>query len=136
MRLIWAVDHELERMSKRMEVRLGLTIQQRMSLLLIAHNPGILASDLAAAMHLHRGTLSGIVGRLGAAGLIERLADDGDGRRIRLTLTEQGRAAVAQRAGTFEAAVRRLLAVTPQRDLHATERVLSAFAAELRAGRD
>jgi len=28
MRLIWAVDHELERVSKRMESRLGLTIPQ------------------------------------------------------------------------------------------------------------
>ena len=28
MRLIWAIDHELERVSKRMEARLGLTIPQ------------------------------------------------------------------------------------------------------------
>ena len=34
MRLIWAVDHELERVSKRMEDRIGLTIPQRLSLLL------------------------------------------------------------------------------------------------------
>lgn len=133
MRTIWAIDHELERVSKRMETRLGLTIPQRMSLLLIARQPGVLASDLAALLHLHRGTLSGIVGRLGAAGLIERTTDEGDARRIRLTLTPAGSAAVERRSGTFEAAVRRLLTTTPARDRRTTARVLAAFAAELRS---
>ncbi len=75
MRLIWAVDHELERVSKRMEDRIGLTIPQRLSLLLIGQNPGILASELAEVLHLHRGTLSGILRRLEHAGYIERTVD-------------------------------------------------------------
>ena len=75
MRLIWAVDHELERVSKRMEDRIGLTIPQRLSLLLIGQNPGILASELAEVLHLHRGTLSGILRRLEHAGYIERIVD-------------------------------------------------------------
>ena len=53
-----------------METRLGLTIPQRMSLLLIGRTPGILASELAEVLHLHRGTVSGIVRRLEAAGYV------------------------------------------------------------------
>ena len=75
MRLIWAIDHELERVSKRMEARIGLTIPQRLTLLLIGQNPGILASELAEVLHLHRGTLSGILRRLEHAGYIERTVD-------------------------------------------------------------
>ena len=78
MRLIWAVDHELERVSKRMESRLGLTIPQRLSLLLIGRSPGILASELAAILHLHRGTLSGVLRRLEKGGYIERGFNDID----------------------------------------------------------
>ncbi len=82
MRLIWAIDHELERVSKRMEARIGLTVPQRLAMLLIARSPGILASELAEALHLHRGTLSGIVRRL-------------DGRRLRRAHGRPGRTAAA-----------------------------------------
>jgi MarR family transcriptional regulator, organic hydroperoxide resistance regulator len=131
MRLIWAVDHELERVSKRMETRLGLTIPQRMSLLLVGHNPGILASELARVLHLHRATLSGIIRRLRASGYLDGTVNKTDGRRVSLTLTASGRAINRQRAGTFEEAVRRLIASTRQRDRVATERVLARLGAEL-----
>ncbi|HEX5108573.1 MAG TPA: MarR family transcriptional regulator [Vicinamibacterales bacterium] len=133
MRLIWSVDHELERVSKRMETRLGLTIPQRMSLLLVGHNPGILASELAQVLHLHRATLSGIIRRLRGSGYLDGTVNQTDGRRVGLTLTAPGRAINRQRAGTFEEAVRRLLASTPTRDRLATERVLVRLGAELRA---
>jgi MarR family transcriptional regulator, organic hydroperoxide resistance regulator len=136
MRVIWAVDHELERVSKRMETRLGLTIPQRMSLLLIGRHPGILASELAAQMHLHRGTVSGLVRRLEAAGYVSRTIDPLDGRRAGLTLTVAGRAMNRRRAGTFEDAVRQLLAVAPASDLAAAEQMLARLAAELRAAGD
>jgi MarR family transcriptional regulator, organic hydroperoxide resistance regulator len=133
MRVIWAVDHELERVSKRMETRLGLTVPQRMSLLLIGRHPGILSSELAALMHLHRGTVSGLVRRLELAGYVSRTVDPSDGRRAGLTLTVAGRAMNRRRAGTFEDAVRQLLAVVPAVDLAAAEHVLERLCAELRA---
>ena len=132
MRLIWAIDHELERVSKRMETRIGLTIPQRLSLLLIGRNPGILASELAAVLHLHRGTLSGVVRRLEVAGYVERTVDARDARRAGLTLTAKGRAVNRRRAGTFEDAVRRVLTSTPPVDRAAAEDVLARLGAELR----
>jgi MarR family transcriptional regulator, organic hydroperoxide resistance regulator len=134
MRLIWAIDHELERVSKRMESRLGLTIPQRMTLLLIGRSPGILASEIAELLHLHRGTVSGIVRRLEAAGYVSRVADPADGRRAGLTLTVAGRGMNRRRAGTFEDAVRQLLSSAPRGDLESAERVLARLGRELRAG--
>jgi MarR family transcriptional regulator, organic hydroperoxide resistance regulator len=136
MRLIWAIDHELERVSKRMEARLGLTIPQRLSLLLIGRNPGILASELAAVLHLHRGTLSGVLRRLEAAGFITRTVDTSDARRAGLTLTGAGRRVNRRRAGTFEDAVRRVLGSTLAGERDAAERVLVRLAGELRASGD
>ena len=133
MRLIWAIDHELERVSKRMESRIGLTIPQRLSLLLIGRNPGVLASELAAVLHLHRGTLSGILRRLEAAGYIERTLDATDARRAGLTLTTAGQSVNRRRAGTFEDAVRRVLESTRAADRGAAEQVLARLGAELRA---
>jgi DNA-binding MarR family transcriptional regulator len=136
MRLIWAIDHELERVSKRMETRLGLTIPQRLSLLLIGRNPGILASELAAVLHLHRGTLSGVVRRLEAAGYVTRTVDASDARRAGLTLTPAGQRVNRRRAGTFEDAVRRVLAATLPGERAAAEHVLASLGGELRATGD
>lgn len=132
MRLIWAIDHELERVSKRMESRIGLTIPQRMSLLLVGRRPGMLASELAAVLHLHRATMSGIVSRLQAAGYLEGRASAHDGRRVGLTLTSAGRQINKRRAGTFEDAVRTVLASTTSRDRLITERMLLRLGDELR----
>jgi DNA-binding MarR family transcriptional regulator len=136
MRLIWAVDHELERVSKRMESRLGLTIPQRLSLLLIGRNPGILASELAAVLHLHRGTLSGVLRRLEAAGYISRTVDVSDARRAGLALTPAGQRVNRRRAGTFEDAVRRVLGATLSNERAAAEHVLARLAGELRVTGD
>jgi MarR family transcriptional regulator, organic hydroperoxide resistance regulator len=133
MQSIWAIDHELERVSKRMEARIGLTIPQRLALLLIGRNPGILASELASVLHLHRGTLSGVVRRLEAAGYVERTVDTRDARRAGLTLTATGRAVNRRRAGTFEDAVRRVLGSIQPADRAAADHVLIRLGAELRA---
>ena len=132
MRLIWAVDHELQSVSKRMETALGLTVPQRMTLLLVGRRPGILAGEVAALLHLHPGTISGIVGRLESAGLVTRTGDAEDGRRLRLMLTADGRAANRRRTGTFEAAVRQMLASTRAGDVAAADRVLRRLANALR----
>lgn len=132
MRLIWAVDHELQSLSKRMQTTLGLTVPQRMTLLLIGRQPGILASEIAALLHLHQGTMSGVIRRLESAGYVERVGDESDARRIRLSLTARGRTANAQRSGTYEAAVRRVLGASSEQELAAAEQLLTRLAQALR----
>ena len=131
MRLIWAVDHQLHSVSKRMEQTIGLTVPQRMTLLLIGRYPGLLAKDLAAQLHLHPGTVSGILARLERAGYLSRTPHASDARQACLNLTAKGRGVNSRRGGTFEDAVRRLLAGTPKKTLSAAEEVLTRLANEL-----
>jgi MarR family transcriptional regulator, organic hydroperoxide resistance regulator len=131
MRLIWAVDHELERCSKRMEATHGLTVGQRMTLLLIDRYPGASATDLASFMHVHPGTMSGMLKRLSAAGFIARRGHQDDARRFVLTLTVKGIAANRHREGTFESAAHDVLQTHALNEVRAAERVLIALSARL-----
>ena len=133
MQVMWAVDHQLQSVSKHMATTLGLTVPQRLSLLLIARNPDISAGELAVILHLHPGTISGIVGRLEESGLITREVDKTDVRRTRLALTQRGRDANRSRAGTFEDAVRKTIAASSKDDVEGAERLLRRLAAELQA---
>jgi DNA-binding MarR family transcriptional regulator len=132
MQVMWAVDHQLQSVSKRMVTTLGLTVPQRMTLLLIGRNPHISAGELARMLHLHPGTISGIVRRLEEAMLVARAADAGDARRTKLILTRRGREVNRRRAGTFEDAVRKTLAETSASDVASAERVLRDLAERLR----
>ena len=87
-------------------------------------------------LHLHRGTLSGVVRRLEAAGYVTRTVDAADARRAGLTLTAAGHRVNRRRAGTFEDAARRALAATLPAERAAAEHVLARLGSELRATGD
>jgi DNA-binding MarR family transcriptional regulator len=133
MQRLWSVAHGLQRVSKRMEAELKLTGPQRLALLMIARIPEVSAGQLAATLHLHPATLTGILARLERARLINRRADAGDARRVRLTLTQAGRAAIRRRSGTVEAAVRTALGRASRNDAAAAGRVLIHVAQSLHA---
>ena len=133
MQRLWSVAHELQRVSKRMEAELRLTGPQRLALLLIGRMPGISAGQLAATLHLHPATLTGVLARLERARLISRRADAADARRVHLTLTRAGRAANRRRSGTVEAAVRHALARVSRDDAATAGRVLVHVAHALHA---
>jgi DNA-binding MarR family transcriptional regulator len=133
MRLMWAVDHELHSVSKRMIGRFGLTAPQRLSVRLIGREPRLTLGKLAELLHLDPGTVTGIVKRLESAGLVTRTRSEGDTRRMHLTLTRKGLTLNRRRKGTVEAAVRRTLDGLPSTDLAAASRVLQRLAANLAA---
>ena len=133
MQVMWAVDHQLQSVSKHMATTLGLTVPQRLSLLLIGRTPDISAGELAVMLHLHPGTVSGIVGRLADSGLITREVDETDVRRTRLALTQRGRDVNRRRAGTFEDAVRKTIAAASKDDVAGAERLLRRLASQLQA---
>lgn len=131
LRLMWAVDHELHRVSKRMIGRLGLTAPQRLAVRFIGRDPGLTPGHLAELLHLDPGTVTGIVKRLEHSGLVSRVRAEGDTRRMHLTLTGKGQTLNRRRKGTVEAAVRQTLEGVSAADLGAASRVLQRLAANL-----
>lgn len=117
LRLIWAVDHALQRRSKSMEVALGITGPQRLVIRIIGRFPSVHAKQLAETLHLHPSSLTALLKRLERRGLIRRRHDARDRRRLLLGLTRQGRALNRDAPGTIEAAVQRTVDIVPKRDL-------------------
>jgi DNA-binding MarR family transcriptional regulator len=131
MRLVWAVDQALQKASKRMEATIGLTGPQRLVLRLLGRFPGLAMGRLAELMLVHPSTVTGIVKRLQARGLVERRVDGRDRRRAFLYVTRKGAAWSVDKAGTVEAAVARVLSSTaPAKERH-VRTFLAALAAAL-----
>lgn len=68
-----------------------ITMQQAKALHVIAADPGIGVSALAARLRIGLSTASGSLDRLVEMGLIDRRHDDQDRRHVVLTLTDEGR---------------------------------------------
>jgi DNA-binding MarR family transcriptional regulator len=131
LRLIWHVDHALQRRSKRMEADLGVTGPQRLVIRIVGRFPGIAAGHLARMLHVHPSTLTGVIKRLERQRLLRKRVDPRDGRRVLLSLTEEGRSLDTAAAETVEAAVAHVLArVSPQK-IAAAREVLVEMATSL-----
>ena len=70
--------------------QLGVTSRQVTLLWLIRKNPGMSLGELAAEERISAPALSGHVDRLEKAGLLARVRDEGDRRRVGLALTDEG----------------------------------------------
>jgi DNA-binding MarR family transcriptional regulator len=131
MRVLWAMDHGLQRRSKRMEVELGVTGMQRVVIRLIGRFPAITAGRLAELLHVHPRTLTGVLKRCVDRGFVARERDRTDARVAHFTLTAEGMKIDGSQAGTIEAAVRRALSRLDSAQVDAARAVLSALVDEL-----
>jgi DNA-binding MarR family transcriptional regulator len=128
MQLLWAVVHGFETTSKRMTSDMGVTGPQRLVLRVVGLFPGMSAGDLAAVLHVHPSTLTGVLQRLAAQRLLRRVDDPRDRRRAMLRLTARGVRVNTTRQGTIEAAVGEALDDVTVHDRTATRRVLERLA--------
>jgi len=131
MRVIWQLDHALQRTSKRMESVLGVTGPQRLVVRIVGRFPGIPAGQLAKLLHLHPSTLTGILRRLEQQGLLRRRSDPRDARRSLLGLTDKGRSFDVDAEGTVEACIAASLKHTPMHKIEAARAVLNEIAGRL-----
>ncbi len=131
MQTLWAVAHGLERISKRMAGELGVTGPQRLALRVVGLFPGVSAGQVAAILHVHPSTLTGVLRRLVALRLLRRVGDPRDRRRAVLHLTARGVRVNAARGGTVEAAIAATLERASASDRAATKRVLRRLARDL-----
>jgi len=128
MRLLWRIEHGLQRKSKQMDASLGITGPQRLVLKIADQFPGLSAGELAHIVRLHPSTITGVLQRLVDKGLLARTHDKGDRRRVRLEVKHAARKFVRQSPGTIEAAVADVLSRASAPSVKKTRDVLAAVA--------
>jgi DNA-binding MarR family transcriptional regulator len=133
MRLLWSIEHGLQRVSKKMENSLGITGPQRLVLRVVGQFPGLSASELAHIVRLHPSTITGILQRLVAKGWLERRRDPADTRRVQLTLKARGVPFTRDPPGTVERAVTEALHRAGAGNVRAARKVLLEIAECLNA---
>ena len=131
LRLLWAIDHGMQQRSKRMARDLGVTGLQRVVIAILFRYPRLTPGQLAALLHFHPSTVTGVVQRLQRHGYLLREVDPADRRRSRLALTARGRAVATPRAGTIEAELERALSRVAPQELLAAEKVLTFIGEQL-----
>jgi DNA-binding MarR family transcriptional regulator len=131
MRLLWRIQHGLQSTSKRMETTLGVTGPQRLVLKIVDSFPDLTARDLSGIVRLHPSTLTGVLRRLEVKGLIGRIRDTDDSRRVRLRVRPAARKFTHRAGGTIESAVQGALERLPAAKVRASRAVLAAVAEAL-----
>jgi DNA-binding MarR family transcriptional regulator len=131
LRLLWAVAHGLESLSKQMTTRLGITGPQRLVVRMVGRFPSITSGQLAQLLHVHPSTLTGVLQRLERRGLVTRQRDGRDRRRALIGLTAEGRRFDVETPGTNEAAVAATLTQLDAAESASARRALSLLAVAL-----
>ena len=93
---LYAASLAMTKAYKPLLVPLGLTYPQYLVLLVLWQTDGITVSQLGERLTLDSSTLTPLLKRLQAQGLLQRQRDAADERRVLLRLTPAGRALRAQ----------------------------------------
>ena len=131
MRLLWAIEHGLQKRSKRLKAQVGITGPQRLVLRIVGRFPGISAGDLARLIKLHPSTVTGILQRLVSARLLRRERHSVDSRRVSLWTTRRAAAHARPSAGPVERSVRDVLRRASPSDTAAARVLLAELARRL-----
>lgn len=109
---------------------LGLTYTQYLVMVLLWEREPLLVKEIGNALELDSGTLSPLLKRLAASGLVQRRRRAEDEREVEITLTEQGRDLKAQ-AQTIPGSVERATELSAEEISDLRER-LAGLRASLR----
>ncbi|TCM39779.1 DNA-binding MarR family transcriptional regulator [Novosphingobium sp. ST904] len=93
---VYSTGLAFNRIYKPLLDRLGLTYLQYLAILGLARKDGQTVSELGEKLFLESNTLTPLLKRLEAAGLVERRRSTEDERVVRITLTDKGRATAAE----------------------------------------
>lgn len=95
---LYAISHAFTRFYQPLLAPLGLTYPQYLVMISLRHTDGQRVGQLSADLQLETNTLSPMLKRLEAAGLIRRTRCDADERRVTVHLTEAGQDTAAKAA--------------------------------------
>jgi MarR family transcriptional regulator, organic hydroperoxide resistance regulator len=93
---LYAASLSMTKLYKPLLEPLGLTYPQYLAMLVLWQGDGVTVSQLGEHLALDSGTLTPLLKRLEASGLVQRLRDAADERRVLLQLTPAGRALKAR----------------------------------------
>jgi len=130
-RLLWAIEHLLNRTSKLLHRQVGITGPQRVVLRIVQEQPGVSAGEIAKLMHVDKSTLTGVFRRLEERRLIVRELDGADRRRARFRLGPASRGVGFIDVPSLESAVAAAFARAPKRGRQAARDILAAVCARL-----
>jgi len=108
----------------------GVTSAQLLILKQIEAHPGLSVGELATLTLTHQSSVSEVIGRLEARGLIIRARSAGDGRRREIQLSAAGRHVLAQPVETIQETLIKAMAALPPGTLAALDAGLAALVAE------
>lgn len=91
-----SAERSLRRWLEERSQRVGTTAAGAGALFAAAREGGATVSQIAAELNGSVSGTSGLIDRLQRAGLVIKRRDPGDGRGVRVQLTDQGRAAVRE----------------------------------------
>lgn len=89
---LYSASHALTKAYKPFLDEIGLTYPQYLAMLVLWQQDDILVKTIGEQLFLDSGTLTPLLKRLEAAGLITRMRDAEDERQVRIALTREGRA--------------------------------------------
>ena len=93
---LYSASLAMTKLYKPLLEAIGLTYPQYLVMLVLWEGDRLTVSELGERLYLDSGTLTPLLKRLETAGLLARLRDAEDERRVRITLTQAGRALRAE----------------------------------------
>ncbi len=88
---LYSTSLAMSKVYKPLLDQLGITYPQYLVMLVLWESDGLTVSEIGERLYLDSGTLTPLLKRLEAAGLVQRLRDTEDERRVLIRLTADGR---------------------------------------------
>ena len=88
---LYSTSLAMTKVYKPLLAELGITYPQYLAMLVLWERDGLMVSELGERLYLDSGTLTPLLKRLEASGLITRIRDVEDERRVHITLSAAGR---------------------------------------------
>nr|WP_042418344.1 MarR family transcriptional regulator [Streptacidiphilus anmyonensis] len=120
--VLYAASRAVTQRYRPLLEELGLTYPQYLVMLVLWEHGVVPVKDIGAALQLDYGTLTPLVKRLEANGLVRRERSPEDERTVQVSLTEQGEE-MRERARTVPSAIGDAMALPPQ-DFDDVKRIL------------
>jgi DNA-binding MarR family transcriptional regulator len=131
---LYSTGLAMNKVYRKLLRKLDLTYPQYLVMLVLWERDGVSVSDIGARLFLDSATLTPLLKRLEAAGLVTRARSNADERQVVVGLTDAGRALSAEAAAIQDGLM--CAAACPPEDLLALKRQLEALRGKLAENAD